>query len=462
MQEDNQFSPNESQDQFWGSTFEIISKVAYLIGVPKNKFEEDNSSPKLNVYEKIDKDKNARIIRDLCMLRTAVERNFKNIFEAMKFDYKTIMSMPEYVPVEALKRLHEEGVYFSLHKITGENLTQLIIEINKNINNRINNCKTLFPIWLNWSYIKELFIMPDGLTESGAKSAAEKYIQNRNLYPFKVYINWHPRDCGNLLYNDKKFVTLLYRWHGDEFEDMSKVTDVGSYIKNTVYDFIENSKKLVIVVDCENSDPYKLCATLRGLDYIYTQKIASVILFDDVNAASAWCMLEQFTSVPVEHVMTKRVKEDKSLVDIMLTARACQEHYQNQVDSFIVVSSDSDYWGLISSLPAARFFVMIERENCSQDLKNALVSRGISYCYIDDFYSGNIDDIKRTALIETMKRYIDENVHLNINEMFEEAFKKTRIEMSDAEKNSFFGKYVKTVSMRIDGDGNVLVEFRNR
>ena len=182
MQEDNQFSPNESQDQFWGSTFEIISKVAYLIGVPKNKFEEDNSSPKLNVYEKIDKDKNARIIRDLCMLRTAVERNFKNIFEAMKFDYKTIMSMPEYVPVEALKRLHAEGVYFSLHKITGENLTQLIIEINKNINNRINNCKSLFPIWLNWSYIKELFIMPDGLTESGAKSAAEVYYQSRNLY----------------------------------------------------------------------------------------------------------------------------------------------------------------------------------------------------------------------------------------------------------------------------------------
>ena len=40
-----------------------------------------------------------------------------------------------------------------------------------------------------------------------------------------------------------------------------------------------SSEKVVVVVDCENSDPYKLCATLKNLDYQYTQKIASIILF---------------------------------------------------------------------------------------------------------------------------------------------------------------------------------------
>ena len=44
--------------------------------------------------------------------------------------------------------------------------------------------------------------------------------------------------------------------------------------------------------------------------------------------------------------MIERIKQNKSLVDIKLTARACQEHYQKQVDSFVIVSSDSDYWGL--------------------------------------------------------------------------------------------------------------------
>jgi len=36
-----------------------------------------------------------------------------------------------------------------------------------------NNCKSLFPIWINWTYIKELFIMPNGLTEDGTKDAAD-------------------------------------------------------------------------------------------------------------------------------------------------------------------------------------------------------------------------------------------------------------------------------------------------
>lgn len=51
----------------------------------------------------------------------------------------------------------------------------------------------------------------------------------------------------------------------------------------------------------------------------------------------------KYGSIPVEHIMTERIKQNKSLVDIKLTARACQEHYQNHVDSFVIVSSDSDY-----------------------------------------------------------------------------------------------------------------------
>lgn len=45
--------------------------------------------------------------------------------------------------------------------------------------------------------------------------------------------------------------------------------------------------------------------------------------------------------------------------------------YKNDVDSFVIVSSDSDYWGLISSLPDAHFLVMIEREKCGPDIRSA-------------------------------------------------------------------------------------------
>lgn len=281
-----------------------------------------------------------------------------------------------------------------------------------------------------------------------------------SYYPYQVYINWVPQNEGNILYNDKKFAVLLYQWHNDYFNEFSKVSDVSSYVKGSIYEFIEGSEKAVVVVDCENSDPYKLCAALRNLDYRYTQKITSIILFDDVHTASAWRILEDFTKIPVEHMLIERVKESKSLVDIKLTARACQEYYMNHVDSFIIVSSDSDYWGLISSLPDARFLMMIEREKSGADLKAALVNMGIFYCYIDDFYSGNAEELKFGALFKEMYRYIDSSVRLNVNEMFDAALRSTRIEMADAERKQFFERYIKTMQMSIEEDGSVVLEFK--
>ena len=64
----------------------------------------------------------------------------------------------------------------------------------------------------HWDYIRDLFIMPDGLTMQGTQKAADKYYANQNYYPYQVYFNWNePADCGNILYNDKKFVRCFIR-----------------------------------------------------------------------------------------------------------------------------------------------------------------------------------------------------------------------------------------------------------
>ena len=273
-------------------------------------------------------------------------------------------------------------------------------------------------------------------------------------------MNWNPSNEGNILYNDKKFVTLLYRWHGDTFTEYNRVSDVSTYVKGSIQEFIGDSTQAVIVVDCENSDPYKLCATLKGLDYRNTAKISRILLFDDIHTASAWRILDNFTKISVEHILTERVKQNKSLVYIKLTSRACQEHYQNHVDSFIIVSSDSDYWGLISSLPEARFLVMVEREKCSHAMKQALAESGIFYCYIDDFYSGNADGIKMSALFKEMYRYLDHSIHLNVNDMFAEALRITRLTMTEAEKRQFYDKYIRPMHLVIDSEGNVSIELK--
>jgi len=160
--------------------------------------------------------------------------------------------------------------------------------------------------------------------------------------------------------------------------------------------------------------------------------------------------------------MIERLKSNKSLVDIKLTARACEEYYKNAVDSFVIVSSDSDYWGLISSLPDAKFVVMAEHEKCGPDIREALSERGIFYCFIDDFYSGNSQDIKLGALMKEMRRYIDENVRLNVNVMLNTALTNTRIEMTPAERQQFYDKYIRNMRLEINEDGNVNIEFGKR
>ena len=95
-------------------------------------------------------------------------------------------------------------------------------------------------------------------------------------------------------------------------------------------------------------------------------------------------------------------------------------------------------------------------------MKNAMVNAGIFYCYIDDFYSGNAEEIKHSALFKEMYRYIDKTVRLNVNEMLDYALQATRIEMSSSEKKQFMTRYIKTMQMTITPGGELVLEFKRK
>ena len=163
------------------STYELVSKVAYLIGVPLRIFQNEHEPPKIEIYDRLEQDKNARIIRNLCIIRTAIERNYRRINDIMRMEYRGLLSMPEIIPASSMQQLSNDGISFI--KKSSTKLCHHIIEINRLISDRINNCKSLFPIWINWAYIKELFIMPNGLTEDGTKDAADIYYASLSYHP---------------------------------------------------------------------------------------------------------------------------------------------------------------------------------------------------------------------------------------------------------------------------------------
>ncbi len=113
--------------------------MAYLIGVNEKHFINDYDPPEYQIYEALEKNDNAKIIRELCRLRTAIERNFSNINSTMQREFRTIMTMSEYVPLEAITYLAEKGI--QLIKKSNRQTVDYICDINRFILDRINNIR---------------------------------------------------------------------------------------------------------------------------------------------------------------------------------------------------------------------------------------------------------------------------------------------------------------------------------
>ena len=51
-----EYFEEDQRVQYKDSTYDIISKVAYLIGVPKSIFENEHEPPKPEIYETLEKE----------------------------------------------------------------------------------------------------------------------------------------------------------------------------------------------------------------------------------------------------------------------------------------------------------------------------------------------------------------------------------------------------------------------
>lgn len=435
---------------------ETVSTVAYLIGVRLPQLIEIYGNDCIETIDNLKNDKDATIIRYLCKLRTSMMVKFKPTDDIMRNELLNIDSI-EWFDHDNIKQLERWEIPIIKANYRSEYYMR---DFNRLISENIDKCSRLFGDWINWNYIKSLFCIPQFNKPEVMKGEFAKYQSSHDLYPFHMYIHWEPYDCGNLLYNDGKFLQILYEMNGDEFTDRSKFKDAHEETKNMIYDFIDQSEKVEIVVDCENSDVYKLYGTLENLNDEELSKIEKIILFDDFHTTAGWDYLQTvIPDIPVEHVEVERVMDYKSLVDIKLTAGVCREHFVNKVDSFILCSSDSDFWGLISTIGDANFLVMYEYGKCGSSIKEVWEKHDISSCSIDDFCSAQTDDLKKIVLNSSLRKYLDENFKFDGKELAKEIFNQARITADDAEIDNFYNRYIKTLQLK-NNDGILSLEIK--
>lgn len=436
------------------NTQHIVTIAAYMIGIKKSMLE-DMFSGDIENLKQLYSDRDATIIRNLSKMRTSLMLNFKKTDTEIKYNMKNLDKL-DWFDKEDIKQLSDYGIKIIHSNYNAQKYTELV---NKYINENIGNCQRLFPEWVNWNYIKDLFAIPGYTKNDTLKKEFAKYMANIEYYPFQQYVHWKPSDCGGILYNDKKFLSFIYAQHGDIFIGKSKYIDADETVKERIYNFIKDTDRAEIVVDCENSDVYKLCSVITSLDADELSKINKIILIDDVNTNCGWRILEKFVKIPVEYILVDRIKDNKSLVDIKMTACVCTEHYKNSVSSFILLSSDSDYWGLMSSLPDAKFLVMFEYSKVSEAIKKTLTEHDIFCCAIDDFYSGRIEEFKKLVLFDILKQYLPDILSLNGRELVSKIYEEARIDANDKEMEYFFKKYIQTLKLVIDDDGNISVKI---
>ncbi len=74
------------------------------------------------------------------------------------------------------------------------------------------------------------------------------------IYPYQALLNWTAvsfgtEDRGNILYNDEKFLTMLYERHEDRFENLSLVRMAGDQAMCSLAGMLEKCGKALIVAD---------------------------------------------------------------------------------------------------------------------------------------------------------------------------------------------------------------------
>lgn len=239
-------------------TKDVAYIVAYMIGIKKENLEMHYD---IALLEELYKNKEASIIRYLCKLRTTLWHKYKLTDKEMRYNLKNLNTL-EWFDHENIEQLEKWGISIIKANYTAE---KYMIDITTLINLHIDACRSLFGDWVNFEYIKDLFVIPKHTKPKNMIKEFEKFMSKMDYYPFQMYIHWTPGDYGNILVNDAKFLDVLYLLHGDHFYDKTKVIDASKETKENIYDFIEKSKKIVIAVDCENSDVFKLYGVLKGL-----------------------------------------------------------------------------------------------------------------------------------------------------------------------------------------------------
>lgn len=419
----------------------IVLLMNYLLGVPETELQEMISLHDQE-YQRLRQNKNARVVRNLCRVRNALVLNWESVTDQMTCQRKSVYSV-DVIPRDAFDQLNSDGVFAAKSSHTKPEYT--LKDVNANIANRLGLCKPFFPDDVKWELIREVFTMPSGLSHNGAYHGAEAFRRKYRPYRQEVYANFKEGVGSRVLEDDMTFLACIYGISECEVD----VQDSSIESKRSLEAFLLASRKAIIIVDCENADPIRLCATINMISEPARRKIAKVLLIDDEHTSPAWEIFSQYVPITTEREVVRRIVSDKSLVDIKLATTCSMEHYKNNIDSFVLSSSDSDYWGMISTMKTAKFLLLLEDRKCSPHMQEAAERANIPIGWVDTVTDRNATALRDATMLQTVNEKL-RILSVDVVGAVEQAIKESLLVLSDEDRDAVIQEYISKLSFAAD------------
>lgn len=176
-----------------------------------------------------------------------------------------------------------------------------------------------------------------------------------------------------------------------------------NYKEHTVENLLDRTYRLThVYVDCDNIEYFKFLALLDLLSEADAE--FSVKLFKDTKSSTLWDDIPiKADNVKLETINVDRLIGLKSMVDMAITTTICKDVYTKGISSIYLVSSDSDFLGLVKGVEIKELGIIYNKDKTNSEYLDLLANLdNTSVADLDRLNTKKVSKIYRDYSIKLM------------------------------------------------------------